>query len=117
MTLGRPPGLSDDPHVLNHYRTSLTAALNLLKHFGVSEIVLIGADNGPVAGKTHHHVEHPWPLRKNCWEEQREELASTVEPLKRAGIKVVNASMKSRLTFWEKQPLEGILNNAGNSQG
>lgn len=105
-----PPGLSDDRQALTMRRTSLTAALNLVKHLGVARIVLIGVDGkADPKGRTHHHKPHPWPQRPDCWAQQRIDLESTRKPLKMAGITVVHASPGSAYEFWPVVSLQQAI--------
>lgn len=100
-------GLSLKPDGLVMGRTSLQAAINLAFLLGSRRIVLLGADMGPAPdGRTHHHEPHPWPLRPGCWDEQMQFLKYMVEPLKAAGVEVLNASPVSRIPWWPKVRLE-----------
>jgi hypothetical protein len=94
-----PPGLHDDPTCLTMRNTSLQGAINLACHLGVTLQVLLGADGGPAAdGRMHHHAPHPWPQRARCFEIQRDDLATTLAPLKARGVTVLNASPGSAWT-------------------
>lgn len=105
-----PPGLAPEANTLVMDRTSLHAAINLAVHFGVSEIVLLGADmRAAPNGVTHHHAPHPWPSVSGCWDHQMKQLALLPPALTAAGVKVINTSLNSRLPWWPKQPIEAIL--------
>lgn len=103
-------GLSWERDALVMGRTTLQPAINLAVLLGARQLVLIGIDMGPAQdGRTHHHEPHPWPQRPNCWDEQMQYLRFIVDPLKKAGVAVLNASPVSRLPWWPKVPLQDCL--------
>lgn len=111
MVRVRPP-LASDRTSLAIQKTSLTAAINLAVHLGAGRIVLLGADGRKGSdGRTHHHQPHKWPVRKGCWDEHRQELATLVEPLKKLGIPVINASPGSAWDLWPVTTLIEVLND------
>lgn len=88
-----PPGLSSNPCELTMRRTTTTAAINFLAHKGVARIVVLGMDGKRGDdGRAHHHPQHPWPQRPDCWAEQRKDLATIAKPLRKLGIELLNAS-------------------------
>lgn len=106
----KPPGLQSARDAVTFRHTSLTAALNLAVHFGVSRIVLLGADMGrDDKGLTHHHAPHPVPSREGCWDMQMKDIETLVKPLAVAGVEVINASLNSRMEFWPRAAVEGFL--------
>lgn len=107
----RPPGLSDDPDTLVWQRTNLHGAINLVVHLGANPIILLGADGRRAAdGRAHHHKPHKWPQRPKCWEEQRADLLTTLKPLKKRGIKVLNASPGTAWAdLWPVVTLDEVL--------
>lgn len=105
-----PPGLAEKRDTLVMDRTSLHAAINLAVHLGAAEIVLMGADmKAAENGITHHHEPHPWPSVQGCWDHQMKQLALLPPALKAIGVKVINASLGSRIPWWPKQPIEALL--------
>ena len=105
-----PPGLAEDRQTLRMRRTSLSGAINLVKHFGVNRIVLLGADGRSDGARTHHHKPHPWPQKVDCWKEQRIDLESVRKPLKKAGVAVLNASPGSALAdLWPVMTLQEAI--------
>jgi hypothetical protein len=106
----RPPGLCETPDGVVMRRTSLAAAINFAAHLGVKEINLLGADGGPIDGKTHHHESYPWDHRTDCWKDQRSDLQSIVKPLQNCGINVTNCSPRSMLGLWPISNLSDVLN-------
>ena len=103
-------GLSRDRGTLAIERTSVTACLNICLHENARRIILIGVDNkdGP-NGRVHHHDEYPWPRRETTWKAKDRQFKFAVDPLKAAGIEVVNASPISALTYWPKISLKAWL--------
>lgn len=105
-----PPGLQTDRGAVMMRRTSLTAAINIAVHLGCKRIVLLGADGRKADdGRTHHHAPHKWPQRPGCWDEQKKDLAKMVEPLKQAGVEVLNASPGSAWEFWPIVQLADVV--------
>lgn len=84
-------------------KTSLTGVLNLCIHKGCKRVILIGADNRAAPdGRIHHHAEYPWPRKLETWNNKTQEVEFTVQPLKKAGIEVINASLVSTFPWWSK---------------
>jgi hypothetical protein len=110
MAKQRPPGLAVERNAVMVKRTSLTGAINLAAHLGTRAIVLLGADGKVTDGKSHHHKPHRWPVRPGCWDEQKKDLLSIVEPLRLRGIKVINASPGSAWAdLWDVMTLEEAI--------
>jgi hypothetical protein len=104
-----PPGLAQDRDMVVMRRTVTAAAMNLAAHLGVRRIVALGLDGKETNGRSHHHEAHPWPQKGGCWAEQRDDLASLVEPLAERGIVVVNASPGTAVDLWPVTTLEREL--------
>lgn len=89
-----PPGLASNRSSITTLKTSLTGAINVAKHKGVSTIVLLGADGRRADdGATHHHAPHKWSVAPGCWDEHATELSTIVSDLN--GTVVLNASPNS----------------------
>lgn len=75
-----------------------------------SRIVMTGFDAAPWDGRTHCHGDHPAPLgnanSSANWLHQFEALAKYAA---QAGIEVVNASRRTRLTCFPRVELEAAL--------
>lgn len=76
---------------------------------GAMRVVMLGFDCAITDGRTHHHADHPAPLR-NCdtlprWPTQFERLARY--STKRAVV--LNASRHTALTCFERAPIEDAL--------
>jgi hypothetical protein len=96
-----PPGLATIATRVMFRRTSYASAINLAVHLGVQRIVTLGLDGQAAPnGRTHHHEQHKWVRRADSWREQRKDFATLVEPLKAAGVELLNASPGSAVPFW-----------------
>lgn len=111
----QPPGLASRPNELVGRRTSLSGAINLAVHAGAGRLAILGADGGYAAdGRHHHHAAHPWPVKKDSWPGQLEELQTLKPDLDRLGIPVVNCSPGSHWPeLWPIMPLAEFLEREG----
>lgn len=124
-----PPGLARARDAVVFRHTSLASAINFAGHLiERGTIVLLGADGkaepvtdsagrpvtdattGRPCLRTHHHAPHPWAQVEGCWELHREDLETLVEPLRRSGIRVLNASPGSAWAdLWPVMRLDEAL--------
>lgn len=102
-------GLELDPSGLRTGFNSGYQGINLAVHLGAARIVLLGFDmwRGPKGdqnwfGRHPAHIESPYPLFLQAF-------GTIVEPLKAAGVEVVNASRFTLLTAFPQVPLEEAL--------
>lgn len=99
-------GLEQDPSGLRTGRNSGYQAIGLAYHLGASRIVLLGYD---MRG-AHWHPAHPASVRKgmhhHLW---RQAFATLAEPLRAAGVTVVNASRETALDAFPRMPLQDAL--------
>lgn len=107
-------GLSIDPSALVHGTNSGYQAIGLAFHFGVKRIVLLGFDMRVTQNGSHHHPPHIEGLNDEQFHRMLTEtmlprFPSLVEPLRKAGIEVIQATPKSALTCWAYRPLEEVL--------
>ena len=105
-------GLSDDPAALRHGSNSGFACINLAYLFGAKRIVLLGYDmHVEQGGRTHWHDQ---PRADGFAGIIKDSFLpcfdSLVEPLKAAGVEVLNATPGSALTCWSMVTLEEALN-------
>lgn len=109
--VGRTPTherLSDDPTLVCGYDAG-TSALNLAVLFGATEIVLIGYDMRGgrwFAGEIDHYLPNP---PETDFQRHMGPLTSIAADAKAKGIRIVNCSPISRVTCFERQPLEAFL--------
>lgn len=102
-------GLELDPSGLRTGYNSGYQAVNLAVHLaGPTEIVLLGFDmwSGPNGqnwfGPHPNHVDSPYPIFLQAFQ-------SLVEPLKAAGVRVVNSSRVTVMNSFPRVPLEEAL--------
>lgn len=107
-------GLESDPTGLRTGYNSGYQAVNLAVHLGAAKIVLLGFDcwRGPSGDQNwferfpylvkSHHVESPYPIFLQAF-------AGLVEPLKAAGVQVINASRWTMLRSFPFLSLEEAL--------
>lgn len=98
-----PTGLETDPAGLRHGSNSGYQCINLAYHLGVRRIVLLGFDMRCVDGSTHFNHR---PEQQSVHGFERTlavmlaKFETLVDPLKEAGVEVINATEGSRLECW-----------------
>ncbi len=105
-------GLELDPTGLRHGSNSGYQAINLAYHLGAKRIVLLGYDMGCDGPRTHWHEEPRDPAASFSVTLEKSFLPhfeTLAEPLRSAGVEVINATPRSALTVWPRVPLEEIL--------
>ena len=114
MVFGQGPqaGLCADPLKLASGKDSAHQAINLAVHLGATRIVLLGVDmqDGKVFRDGHwRQADHFWgqhpDLTKPHYLASRKLLATLVEPLRKAGVAIVNCSPGSAVTCFPMQDL------------
>jgi hypothetical protein len=102
-------GVERDPAGLRTGYNSGYQAINLAVHLGAAKIVLLGFDcwRGPTGeqnwfGSHPNHVESPYPLFLQAF-------ATMADPLKSAGVEVLNASRFTVLTAFPRVSLDEAL--------
>ena len=104
-------GLETDPTGLRHGLNSGYRALNVAYHFGAKRIILLGYDMARGEGKErkeHWHGDHPWNSR-SPYEQFRRYFATIADPLKEAGVEVLNCSRRTALECFPVVALEEAL--------
>lgn len=94
-------------------------ALNLAVQAGCRTIILVGFDMHDRAGihwhgKHEHHLRNPTKTSLARW---RGVLDAQAEPLRRMGVRVINASPISALTAYPKMTFEAALAAAEDPHG
>lgn len=98
----------DDPTLVAGFDAG-TSAINLAIHFGATEIVLLGYDmvgGRWFNGELKHYLPNP---PESDFQRHMSVLPSLAEDAKRKGIRIVNCSPISRVTAFERQPIEAFL--------
>lgn len=93
-------GLELDPGGLRNGRNSGYAAINLAVHLGAAKIILLGFNGGQKSGQSHFFGDHPSGLThtsENVYATFRRLYKTLVEPLKSAGIEIVNCTDGTRI--------------------
>jgi hypothetical protein len=106
-------GLEHHPTGLKRGGNSGYQAINLAHHFGAGRIVLLGYDMKTNGNRTHWHAGHERETVEGQDRRFRQmflpAFTSLVEPLREAGIEVVNATLGSALACWPPVALSEIL--------
>jgi hypothetical protein len=97
-------GLETDPTGLRTGKNSGYQAINLAALLGAARIVLLGFDMGFEGNQPHFFGDHPYP-RSNVFRDFVELFGTLVEPLRAAGIAIVNCSRATALTCFERRTL------------
>lgn len=85
-------------------------AINLIANMRPNRIFLLGFDLTHIQGHSHWHDYNPTSIDPEIYADQFIPcLNSMAEPLKAAGIKVINLSMKSALLCFEKDVIENYI--------
>lgn len=86
------------------------AALNLAVHLGAKRIVLLGYDLGDTTGQKHFFGPHPSPLSNtHNFPRWRAAFDTMAEPLRDAGVEVVNCTVITSLSSFPCLPLRETL--------
>lgn len=108
-------GTGTGTHVVGY--DSGTSAINLAYHFGATLIILIGYDMtggrwfvGKEARRLKCEWPHPMPhIPEHHFQRHMVPLHQIADDAKAKGIRIVNCSPISRVTAFERQPLEKFL--------
>lgn len=103
-------GLETNPIGLRTGKNSGYQAINLAVHLGAKKIILLGFDmrQGP-KGEDHWFGAHPYHTAQIPYPAFREAFETIVEPLKAAGVEVLNATPGSALTCFPRVSLAEAL--------
>ncbi len=96
---------------LRNGKNSGYAAINLAVHFGATRILLLGYNMAHHGNKAHFFGSHPSGLNQNVnlYPSFLKAFDSIVEPLKAAGVEVINCSRESALNAFPRMLLEQSL--------
>lgn len=103
-------GLELDPGALRTGFNSGYQAVNLAVHLGAARIILLGYDLCPDGMRTHWFGDHPQEIAvPSPYPQMREAFQTIVEPLKAAGVEVINCSRRTALTAFPCSTLEAVF--------
>lgn len=100
--------LSADPTMVAGYDAG-TSAINLAALFGATEIIVLGYDMRGgrwFTGEVAHYLPNP---PESDFQRHMSTLPRIAQDAARKGIRIVNCSPISRVTCFERQPLEAFL--------
>ena len=109
---GKTAGLSRDPAILNHGNSSGYAAISLAIHLGADPIYLVGFHMKPEPGTGKIHAEdgiYEMPTSPVCFQSTLKYFPSLAADAKLMGVSIINTTMDSELTCFEKLPLSETL--------
>ena len=104
----REEGLSLDPRRLCLGKNSGYQAINLAVLLGATRIVLLGYDMQPGPTGEYFFGAHP-DKKRSAYKVFREKFATLVQPLKAAGVEVINSSRETALTMFPRRPLAEVF--------
>lgn len=106
----REEGLSLDPHRLCLGKNSGYQAINLAVLLGATRIVLLGYDMqvGAKGDEYFFAGSHP-DKKRSAYPEFRKRFPTIVQPLKDAGVEVINCSRQTALTCFPRKPLSDVF--------
>lgn len=102
-------GLSLDQCALVTGRNSGFQALNLAILAGAKTVLLLGFDGREVEGRSHFLGSHPRPTPLEAYPNYRKAMNEAEQPVREAGVTVLNCSPGSVINTWPKVPLEVAL--------
>ena len=102
-------GLERDPRGLKTGRNGGYQAINLAVHLGARRVLLLGYDmRSGGRGKSHWFGDHPWG-GESPYVTFRRMFGTIVEPLKAAGVEVINCSRETALDVFPRMALADAL--------
>jgi hypothetical protein len=104
-------GLEREPFGLRTGLNSGYQAINLAVHLGAARIVLLGYDMQDDGTRRHFFGQHPW-ASSSLLARFKPMFDGIVQPLKDAGVEILNASRRTALTCFPRMPIEDALREA-----
>lgn len=106
----RSTGLSADPTRLACAHTTVTSAINLLAHLGVTRIGMLGLDGKNADdGREWHHAPHPHASNPRRYEYHAKALRALVAPLQLLRIQCFNLNPDSAHHMFPFSTLDEFL--------
>ena len=101
-------GLCIEPDGVRTGSNSGYQALNLAVNMGAKRILLLGFDMRVIGGQANWHRNHKLKMPPAIFQRMVGYWRTTVEPLKRLGVEVVNCTSGSALDFFPYRPIEEL---------
>lgn len=101
-----PLGLELDPAGLRHGKNSGYAAINLAVHLGAARILLLGYNFCRIGRAMHFDGK---PASGASYDTFARNFLTMVEPLRQAGVEVINCTRPTRLTCFRQSSLQQAL--------
>ena len=112
-------GLETDPSGIRHGCNSGYQCINLAYHLGAKRILLLGFDMRVVRGNLHWNIrpgkQTAEGFQHTLTHAMLPKFGTLREPLREAGVVVLNATPDSALKVWPYVPLEKVCWHADNS--
>jgi hypothetical protein len=102
-------GISLDPQYIVTGRQSGYQALNVAILAGASNVLLLGFDGKVLDGRTHWHGGHPETTQAGAWQSYARAWTDGQHAIRATGVRIINCSMQSAISHFEKMPLEQAL--------
>ena len=102
-------GLSLDSHSIVTGHNSGTSAVNVAVHLGANTIILLGYDMGPDDKGRRHFYDTGATVISSPFYKFRQLTETMAEPLKAAGITVLNCSRRTALDCFPLADLREVL--------
>lgn len=104
-------GFDPDPSSLRTGNNSAYQAAHIAIHAGASRILLCGVDMTAKHG-SHHHGDHPWPLRntpETNYLEMRRRWPGLIPAAQERGVEIINCSALSELECFPRRDIKDLL--------
>jgi len=108
LKCGGNHGFIFEEGVVAHGRNTGHQLINLVVNMGAPRLILMGYDMRVLDGKTHCHDRHV-PVPHTVFDDFYGAMMQAAPLLVKKGIKVINTSMRSRLTCFPKMPFNEAL--------
>lgn len=90
-------------------------AINLAYLHGATDIVLLGYDMQNTGGQYHWFGKHPQGLANTNYATYQGRFTQLARDLESAGVRVVNCSVETGLTQFQRAPLREVIQLCGQS--
>lgn len=106
----REQGHCTTPGIIHNGGNSGYQAIELVADWGAASVILVAYDMQRTGKMSHHYGDHPKPLRQNSpYKTWLRDFKALANGLKKANIRVVNASRETALVDFDQVALEQAL--------